>query len=203
MFMVKSGMVEVLTGGGERLGVLGEGGWFGELALLNLWGHRGAGRRTATVVSLGFSQLFRLSRGCVRELQSRWPRAGSELEAGGRALLQKDGLLDEAVEAEDRSNAQLHRRLHEKSHELLRRFVEPTNAGARDAIVQLPDSPFSHWPWRKGNAKLRKKCCDLKDAWQLQSVQFPSPPLVRRLYFPLLSHSRLFTAYLSSFLLKF
>ena len=60
MYIIKSGKLEVVNDEGELLVTLLEGSSFGEISLLNVGS--GGNKRTANVRSVGFSELFSLSK---------------------------------------------------------------------------------------------------------------------------------------------
>ena len=75
------------------LAILGEGGYFGEISILNISGC--GNRRTANVRSVGYSDLFCLSKSDLLEAVSEYPEIKNMLEERGRKTLLRDGTLDE------------------------------------------------------------------------------------------------------------
>ena len=89
MYIVQSGFVMVLGGndGKTCLVTLGEGSVFGEIALL---GVGGMNRRTADVVSKGFSNLFTLRKEDLEETLKHYPDAKRILNAKARKLMKEN-----------------------------------------------------------------------------------------------------------------
>ena len=61
MYIIKKGKLEVLGDNNETVATLSDGSYFGEISILNIKKKAG-NRRTANVRSLGYSDLFRLSK---------------------------------------------------------------------------------------------------------------------------------------------
>lgn len=94
MYIIKHGRLEVV--GDDMvtvLAVLTDGGYFGEISILNLSGS--GNRRTANVRSVGYSDLFCLSKTDLLEAVTEYPEAKALLEERGRRTLLRDGTLDE------------------------------------------------------------------------------------------------------------
>ncbi|NXN97962.1 CNGA4 protein, partial [Rhinopomastus cyanomelas] len=99
MFFVRDGHLVVLGDGGQRLALLGQGSYFGEISLLDIKGNPSGNRRTADIVSVGYSQLFCLGKEQLAEVLAEEPRARAALRARGRQLLLAAGKRDAGVEA--------------------------------------------------------------------------------------------------------
>ena len=86
MYIVQTGYVMVLGGedGRKVLVTLGEGSVFGEIALLGVGGFN---RRTADVVSKGFSNLFTLRKDDLQSALVHYPDAKKILNAKAKKLL--------------------------------------------------------------------------------------------------------------------
>ena len=92
MYIIKHGKLEVVTDDGETvLAVLTDGGYFGEISILNLSGF--GNRRTANVRSVGYSDLFSLSKTDLLEALMEYPDARAALEERGRQTLRNDKTL--------------------------------------------------------------------------------------------------------------
>lgn len=62
-------------------------------------GSKAGNRRTANIRSIGYSDLFCLSKDDLMEALTEYPDAKAMLEEKGRQILMKDGLLDLEVES--------------------------------------------------------------------------------------------------------
>ena len=76
---------------------LTDGSVFGELSILNITGNKTGNRRTANVRSVGYSDLFCLSKNDLWDVLEDYPEARNMLIEKGREILRKDNLLDEEV----------------------------------------------------------------------------------------------------------
>ncbi|KAA8589145.1 hypothetical protein FQN60_010490 [Etheostoma spectabile] len=81
--------------GTTQFAVLTSGSCFGEISILNISGSKMGNRRTANIRSLGYSDLFCLSKQDLMEALQEFPHARAQLEQRGRDILQKEGLLEE------------------------------------------------------------------------------------------------------------
>jgi CRP-like cAMP-binding protein len=70
MFIVDKGIVEVIVDG-KAVAQMKEGSYFGEISLLSMGD--GGNRRTANVVSKGFSKLFVLLKSDLNEVLLNYP----------------------------------------------------------------------------------------------------------------------------------
>jgi cyclic nucleotide-gated channel 2B, putative len=96
MYIVKRGKLSVVGDDGLTIfATLSDGSVFGELSILNIKGNKTGNRRTANVRSLGYSDLFCLSKQDLWDVLEEYPEAKEILIERGRQILQKDGLLDE------------------------------------------------------------------------------------------------------------
>uniref|UniRef100_A0A5S6QWE9 Cyclic nucleotide-binding domain-containing protein n=1 Tax=Trichuris muris TaxID=70415 RepID=A0A5S6QWE9_TRIMR len=96
MYIVKQGVLNVVAEDGVTVLVtLKEGSVFGELSILDIPGNRNGNRRTTSVRSVGFSELFVLSKSDLFESLEKYPTARRLLLEKGRQILRKDKLLIE------------------------------------------------------------------------------------------------------------
>nr|AOG14382.1 cyclic nucleotide gated non-selective ion channel alpha 2 [Cancer borealis] len=96
MYIVKRGKLSVVADDGKTVyATLGAGSVFGEVSILNIAGNKTGNRRTANVRSVGYSDLFCLSKNDLWDALTEYPEAKKSLMERGRQLLMKDGLLDE------------------------------------------------------------------------------------------------------------
>ncbi|CAF1092227.1 unnamed protein product [Didymodactylos carnosus] len=98
MYIIKRGRLSVVSDDGKTVFVtLDEGSVFGEIAILNIPGSKNGNRRTANIRSVGYSDLFSLTKQDLWEVLAEYPSARDTLLEQGKALLRKDNLLDEAA----------------------------------------------------------------------------------------------------------
>lgn len=96
MYIVKRGKLSVVGDDGHTVfATLSEGSVFGEVSILNIAGNKTGNRRTANVRSLGYSDLFCLSKDDLWDALAEYPEAKRKLIECGRQILKKDNLLDE------------------------------------------------------------------------------------------------------------
>lgn len=96
MYIVKRGELNVLSEDSTQVyGKLSDGSVFGELSILNISGVKTGNRRTANVRSVGYSDLFALSKQDLWQVLEDYPDAKSMLIDRGKEILRKDGLLIE------------------------------------------------------------------------------------------------------------
>ncbi|XP_058134115.1 cyclic nucleotide-gated channel alpha-3 [Dasypus novemcinctus] len=100
MFIIKEGRLAVVADDGvTQFVVLGDGGYFGEISVLDIRGSKAGNRRTANIRSIGYSDLVCLSKDDLMEALTEYPDAKKALEEKGRQILMKDNLMDEALAA--------------------------------------------------------------------------------------------------------
>ena len=104
MYIIKRGRLQVVSEDGKKVFVtLSDGAVFGEVSILNIAGNKTGNRRTAGVRSVGFSDLFCLSKNDLWDALKEYPEAKKVLTEKGRQILRKDNLLDEeAARKEER-----------------------------------------------------------------------------------------------------
>ncbi|XP_061901286.1 cyclic nucleotide-gated cation channel-like [Entelurus aequoreus] len=96
MYIIKDGHLAVVgDDGATQFAVLTAGSCFGEISILNISGSKMGNRRTANIRSLGYSDLFCLSKQDLMDALQEFPHARAQLEQRGRDILQKEGLLEE------------------------------------------------------------------------------------------------------------
>ncbi|PIO66621.1 cyclic nucleotide-binding domain protein, partial [Teladorsagia circumcincta] len=84
MYIVKAGSVEVVNEDGTKVFVqLGVGTVFGELSILNIRGNKNGNRRTANVRSVGYSDLYVLSKDDLWAALREYPEAKRSLMEKG------------------------------------------------------------------------------------------------------------------------
>lgn len=98
MYIIKRGCLEVIGDDGHTVfATLTDGSYFGEISILNLGGS--GNRRTANVLSVGYSDLFCLSKNDLLEALREYPEAKALLEERGRKTLLKDKMKRESSQA--------------------------------------------------------------------------------------------------------
>ena len=98
MYIVKSGYVMVLGPARKVLVTLGEGSVFGEIALLGL---AGMSRRTADVVSKGFSNLFLLRKDDLEDALKYYPKAKRILNLKAQKMIKEKLAKEKEKEKEN------------------------------------------------------------------------------------------------------
>uniref|UniRef100_A0A4W4GP75 Cyclic nucleotide-binding domain-containing protein n=2 Tax=Electrophorus electricus TaxID=8005 RepID=A0A4W4GP75_ELEEL len=98
MYIIKEGKLAVVADDGvTQFVVLSDGAYFGEISILGIKGSKAGNRRTANIRSVGYSDLFALSKDDLMEALTEYPEAKKALEEKGKAILMKDNLIDETV----------------------------------------------------------------------------------------------------------
>ncbi len=98
MYILKRGKIVVVSPDGKTVYVtLSDGAVFGELSILNIVGNKNGNRRTANIRSVGYSDLFVLSKADLWDALQEYPEAKKQLIDRGRQILMKDNLLDEEL----------------------------------------------------------------------------------------------------------
>ena len=120
MYIVKNGSLSVVSENGKTVfAKLVTGSVFGEISILNIAGNKNGNRRTANIRSVGYSDIFVLSKADLWEALEEYPAAKTSLMARGRDLLQKNGLLDSELEAkQQREQATAEERLNQIETEI-------------------------------------------------------------------------------------
>lgn len=98
MYFIKSGKLNVVSDDESKVfAQLGEGSYFGEISILDIPGSKTGNRRTANIRSVGYSDLFCLSKVDLWQVLDEYPLARRALIEKGKEKLRKDNLLDEEV----------------------------------------------------------------------------------------------------------
>lgn len=98
MYIIKAGQLAVVADDGvTQFVVLSDGAYFGEISILGIKGSKAGNRRTANIRSVGYSDLFALSKEDLMEALIEYPDAKYALEEKGRSILMKDNLIDESL----------------------------------------------------------------------------------------------------------
>ncbi|XP_074906723.1 cyclic nucleotide-gated channel alpha-4 [Buteo buteo] len=139
MYFIREGRLAVVAEDGvTQLAILGEGLYFGEISLINIKGNTSGNRRTANIMSIGYSDLFCLSKEDLAEVLVEFPSARAMMEAKGRELLLRMGKLDvhaEAVAAAAAEEA-------EQRVQALETALEGLQTRAARLLAQLESSAF-------------------------------------------------------------
>ncbi|XP_043247661.1 cyclic nucleotide-gated cation channel alpha-3-like [Amphibalanus amphitrite] len=128
MYIIKRGKVIVVSDDGKTVfATLMAGSVFGEVSIMNIAGNKIGNRRTANVKSVGYSDLFCLSKDDLWNTLNDYPEAYKSLIEKGRQLLIKDGLLDEdalkAAEEQQLTTKQQVEKLEDMLDKLQTRFA--------------------------------------------------------------------------------
>ncbi|KAF1673500.1 Cyclic nucleotide-gated cation channel alpha-4, partial [Pygoscelis papua] len=139
MYFVREGQLAVVAEDGvTQLAILGEGLYFGEISLINIKGNTSGNRRTANIMSIGYSDLFCLSKEDLAEVLAEFPSARAMMEAKGRELLLRMGKLDVHAEAAAAAAAQEA----ECRAQALETALEGLQTQAARLLAQLESSAF-------------------------------------------------------------
>nr|XP_020647528.1 cyclic nucleotide-gated cation channel alpha-4 [Pogona vitticeps] len=158
MYFIREGQLAVVADDGlTQYAVLGEGLYFGEISIINIKGNKSGNRRTANIKSIGFSDLFCLSKEDLAEVLSEFPDAKAVLEAKGREILLKMDKLDLNAEAaeiarqqeEERRTAALEEGL-DALQTKLARILAGLEAGAFKMALRLERLEWELRAWGDG-----------------------------------------------------
>ncbi|KFD58364.1 hypothetical protein M514_00590 [Trichuris suis] len=123
MYIVKEGKLDVVSDDGSKVfATLSEGAVFGELSILNIAGNKNGNRRTANIRSVGYSNLFALSKDDLWSVLRYYPEARKMLIMKGKEILRKDNLLDENVQEEEDIMDNLSRHFTDQIEDVKRRY---------------------------------------------------------------------------------
>ncbi|KAE9550732.1 hypothetical protein FO519_006054 [Halicephalobus sp. NKZ332] len=102
LYIIKKGSLQVVSEDLKTVFVtLSEGKVFGELSVLNIKGNKNGNRRTATILSVGFSDCYVLTKSDLWEVLREYPDAKRSLMEKGKFILRKDNLLVEKDAVEE------------------------------------------------------------------------------------------------------
>ena len=102
MYIVKMGKLQVVAEDEVTVyATLAEGSVFGEISILNIAGNKNGNRRTANIRSLGYTDLFVLSKEALWDALIEYPEAEKHMLDLGRELLKKTGGYDEELAREN------------------------------------------------------------------------------------------------------
>ncbi|XP_059426840.1 cyclic nucleotide-gated cation channel alpha-3-like isoform X2 [Carassius carassius] len=119
MYIIKEGKLAVVADDGvTQFVVLSDGAYFGEISILGIKGSKAGNRRTANIRSVGYSDLFALSKDDLVEALTEYPDAKKALEEKGKAILRKDNLLDEAAASAGADPKDLEEKIHRLENNL-------------------------------------------------------------------------------------
>ena len=100
MYIVKRGKLVVVSDDLMTVyATLSDGCVFGEVSILNIPGNKTGNRRTANVRSIGYSDIFILSKSDLWQALTEYPDAKLKLMERGKEILMKDNLFDEEAAA--------------------------------------------------------------------------------------------------------
>ncbi|XP_041935838.1 cyclic nucleotide-gated channel cone photoreceptor subunit alpha-like [Alosa alosa] len=95
MYIIKEGKLAVVADDGvTQFVVLSDGAYFGEISILGIKGSKAGNRRTANIRSVGYSDLFALSKDDLMEALLEYPETKKAIAEKGTAILMKDNLID-------------------------------------------------------------------------------------------------------------
>ena len=98
MYICKRGKLSVVADDGKTVfATLSDGCVFGEISILNIAGNKNGNRRTANIRSVGYSDLFVLSKDDLWDALIEYPEAKKVLLDRGRQILMKDNLIDPEI----------------------------------------------------------------------------------------------------------
>ncbi|KAI9530143.1 hypothetical protein NQZ68_004160 [Dissostichus eleginoides] len=102
MYIIREGKLAVVADDGvTEYAVLTDSNFFGEISILNIKGNKSGNRRTANIRSIGYSDLFSLSKEDLTDVLSEFPAAKRHLEEKGRQILTKMGMLEDTGEEKE------------------------------------------------------------------------------------------------------
>ncbi|KAJ0070424.1 hypothetical protein NL108_010493, partial [Boleophthalmus pectinirostris] len=161
MYIIKEGKLAVVADDGvTEFAVLSEGNFFGEISILNIKGNKSGNRRTANIRSIGYSDLFSLSKEDLTDVLSEFPAAKRHLEEKGRQILTKMGMLEESAEGEEDEKDKVETRI-----KRLQENLEILQTKLARLMVELESS----------NRKMRARVEQLE--WEVATLAVPDDAL--------------------------
>jgi cyclic nucleotide gated channel alpha 3 len=138
MYFIKMGKLEVVNDDDSQVfASLNSGAAFGEISILDIPGNKNGNKRTANIKSVGFTELFMLTKDDLWNVLSEYPIARSMLLEKGKSLLRKDNLIDEdAVEKVERRSQPIYIQVNFFEQETLN-FNSKLNKGMQKYIEFL------------------------------------------------------------------
>ncbi|CAD5229437.1 unnamed protein product [Bursaphelenchus okinawaensis] len=98
MYIIKKGKLEVVDEAKNIVFVtLEEGKVFGELSILDVPGNKNGNRRSASIRSVGYSDLYVLTKEELLEVMRDYPGSRNSLVEKAKEILRKDKILDEEL----------------------------------------------------------------------------------------------------------
>ncbi|XP_043267076.1 uncharacterized protein Cngl isoform X2 [Venturia canescens] len=155
MFIIADGILEVISETGRVLTTMKAGDFFGEIGILNL---DGLNKRTADVRSVGYSELFSLSREDVLAAMKDYPEAQEILQNLGRKRLMEAQRVARAYRMEASSG-------HDSDNSTGKRIVDKL----KNDVKGLKNV------WRKSRRNTRPE-----ESLELQPLTPKVPPLKRQ-----------------------
>lgn len=153
MYIVKRGKLQVCSEDGKVIFVtLSDGAVFGEISVLNIPGNKTGNRRTASVRSVGYSDLFSLSKNDLMEALREFPEARMSLLEKGKKMLKKDKLFDEELaRRQERLEQKLDRKI-----EMMSDAVEDLQKVVKILIEKLSSNEVPQKPKSSSNEVAHK-----------------------------------------------
>ncbi|XP_026232714.1 cyclic nucleotide-gated cation channel alpha-4, partial [Anabas testudineus] len=159
MYIIKEGKLAVVADDGvTEFAVLSAGNFFGEISILNIKGNKSGNRRTANIKSIGYSDLFSLSKEDLTDALSEFPTAKRHLEEKGRQILIKMGMLEESGQGEEKEEEKVETKI-----KRLEDTLEVLQTKLARLIVELESS----------SRKMQSRVEQLE--WELAALENPVP----------------------------
>ncbi|KAI1704461.1 cyclic nucleotide-binding domain-containing protein [Ditylenchus destructor] len=125
MYIVKRGRLQVVSDDGKKVFTnLQEGSVFGELSILNIAGSKIGNRRSASIRSVGYTDLFVLNKNDLWEALQEYPGAQKVLMIKAREILRKDNLMENDAPEETKTPEEIALDLRSSLERLQFRFAK-------------------------------------------------------------------------------